>query len=182
MIQIKNDRFHFKETEYLESSNNEIVTLTLTSIDLELFFKQYDVYDLEYISGWKFRSIEGLFTTYVDKWTKRKIEATKEKNFGQRTLSKLMLNALYGKFSTSLEARSKIPYLQDDIVKYALRRKGIEKRIICSCTGLLLQLMQEIRQSELRKPLEIIRYQNMVLICISIRTRIPVTLYYLKKI
>lgn len=79
-IQIKHDNFHFKETEYLESSEDEIVSLTLTSVDLKLFLEQYNVYDLKYICGWKFKSIEGLFTTYVDKWTKRKIEASKEGN------------------------------------------------------------------------------------------------------
>lgn len=94
-IQIKNDRFHFKENEYLKSSDNEIVVLTLTSVDLKLFLEQYNVYELNYIAGWKFKSLHGLFTDYVDKWTARKIKATKEKNLGQRTLSKLMLNALY---------------------------------------------------------------------------------------
>jgi len=96
-IQIKNDRFHFKENEYLESSEEEIVILTLTSVDLKLFFEQYEVYDLNYISGWKFKSIKGIFSSYIDKWITRKIEATKEGNKGQRSLSKLMLNALYRK-------------------------------------------------------------------------------------
>ncbi len=51
----------------------------------------------------------------------RKIKATKEKNYGQRTLAKLMLNSLYGKFATSLKATCKIPYLlEDGIVRYKL--------------------------------------------------------------
>lgn len=128
-IQIKHDRFHFKSTEYLESSNGEIVTLTLTSVDLELFFKQYDVYELTFIAGWKFKSINGIFTDYIDKWTERKIQASKEKNLGQRTLAKLMLNALYGKFATSLTVQNKQPYLEEGIVKYKLgeveKKKGL---------------------------------------------------------
>lgn len=128
MIQIKNDRFHFKENEYLENSNDEIVVLTLTSIDLELFLKQYDVFNLKYIAGWKFKSISGIFTKYIDKWITRKIQATKDKNKGQRTLAKLMLNALYGKFATSLEVQNKEPYLDnDEIVKYALGEKEKKK-------------------------------------------------------
>ena len=79
-IQIKNDRFHFVGNEYLENSGDEDVVLCLTCIDLELFFEQYDVYSLQYISGWKFKSINGLFTNYIDKWTKRKIKASKEGN------------------------------------------------------------------------------------------------------
>lgn len=48
-IQIKNNKAFFRANEYLESSENEIVVLTLTNIDLELFFEHYEVYDLEYI-------------------------------------------------------------------------------------------------------------------------------------
>ena len=88
-IQIKNDRFHFKETEYLESSKGEIVILTLTSIDLALFLEQYEVYDLNYICGWKFKSIDGLFDEYIDKWTERKIKATKEANKRSKNTCKI---------------------------------------------------------------------------------------------
>lgn len=94
-IQIKGRRFEFKETEYLTSSNGELVTLYLTNIDLKLFLEQYDVLEIHYIGGWKFKSIDGLFTDYITKWTKRKIQASKEGNKSQRSLSKLMLNALY---------------------------------------------------------------------------------------
>lgn len=94
-IQIKNDRFHFKSTEYLESTNGEIVALTLTSVDLEMFLNHYEVDELYYVGGWKFKSITGIFNEYIDKWIERKIQATKEGNKGQRSLSKLMLNALY---------------------------------------------------------------------------------------
>lgn len=123
-IQIKNNRSYFKENEYLKSSENEIVCLVLTNVDLKLFLEQYDVYDLEYVSGWKFKGIQGLFTKYIDKWIERKIKATKEKNYGQRTLAKLMLNSLYGKFATSLTAQSKNPILdEENIVRYKLGEK-----------------------------------------------------------
>ena len=111
-IQIKNNTSFFLANEYLESSQNEIVCLTLTNVDLKLFLEQYDVYDLQYVEGWKFKSVKGLFTNYIDKWITKKIEATKEHNLGQRTLAKLMLNSLYGKFATSLEVQSKVPILR----------------------------------------------------------------------
>ena len=39
-------------------------------------------------------------------------------------MAKLMLNALYGKFATSLDVQSKMPYLTDDgIVHYSLTEK-----------------------------------------------------------
>lgn len=120
-IQIKGNKLYFRENEYLLSSGNEIVALVLTNIDLKLFLEQYNVNDLEYVCGWKFKGFQGLFTEYIDKWMKRKIEATKEKNYGQRTLAKLMLNSLYGKFATGLTATCKNPYvLEDGIVRYKL--------------------------------------------------------------
>lgn len=128
-IQIKNN-MSFIANEYLTSSNSEIVILTLTNIDLKLFFEQYDVYDLEYYYGWKFKSKYGMFNKYIDKWITRKNNATIEGNKGQRTLAKLMLNSLYGKFATSLTAQSKNPYLDDDIVHYSLRRRRGKERYI----------------------------------------------------
>ena len=74
-IQLKNNKF-FRQNEYLETSNNEIVTLVLTSVDLKLFFEHYNVYDLQFVSGWKFKSTNSLFTEYIDKWIKVKNEAT----------------------------------------------------------------------------------------------------------
>ena len=54
-IQIKNNRSFFRENEYLESSQNEIVCLVLTNVDLKLFFEQYEVKNLKYECGWKFK-------------------------------------------------------------------------------------------------------------------------------
>lgn len=127
-IQIKKSP-SFMDNEYLESSNNEIVALTLTSIDLDLFLEQYDVENLEYISGWKFKGMRGIFNEYIDYWTEVKIKATKEGNKGMRTLAKLMLNSLYGKFASSLDGQSKIPYIEDDVVLYKLGDKEIRKGI-----------------------------------------------------
>ena len=112
MIQIKNNRMYFRPNEYLESSGGEVVCLVLTNVDLKLFLEQYDVYDLKYECGWKFKGIQGLFTKYIDKWIKIKNESTISGNKGMRTLAKLMLNSLYGKFATSLDVQSKIPYLR----------------------------------------------------------------------
>lgn len=120
-IQIKHSRF--VENEYLTDSGIEPVALTLTSIDLKLFLEQYDVWDLNYESGWKFKGMRGLFTDYIDKWIKVKNESTISGNKGMRQVAKIMLNSLYGKFATSLDVQSKIPYLENDIVKYKLGEK-----------------------------------------------------------
>ena len=158
-IQIK--RSHFIENEYLTSSNNEIVCLVLTNIDLKLFLEQYNVYDLEYICGWKFRSLTGVFTKYIDKWITRKIEATKSGNKGMRTLAKLMLNSLYGKFATSQDVQSKIPFLgDDDIIHYEYseksRKKGLYIPIGCFITAYARE--KTIRTSQAIKDYSIEKY------------------------
>lgn len=106
-IQIKGS--YFLDNEYLTSSNGDIVCLVLSNIDLDLFLEHYNVYELEYVRGYKFKGMYGLFDKYIDKWIERKIKATKEGNKGQRALSKLMLNSLYGKFAMGKEMQCKIP-------------------------------------------------------------------------
>ena len=112
-IQIKYG-YNFRANEYLTTSGDTEVVLCLNSVDLELFLEQYDVYNLEYISGWKFKATKGLFTEYIDKWSNNKIQAKKDGNHGLYLISKLFLNSLYGKFGTDTRVRSKIPYLSED--------------------------------------------------------------------
>lgn len=57
----------------------EIVCLVLTNIDLKLFFEHYEVTDLTYECGWKFKSLQGIFKDYIDKWITRKNNATIER-------------------------------------------------------------------------------------------------------
>ena len=118
-IQIKNN-LSFVPTEYLSSSNEESINLTLTNVDLKLFLEHYDIYDVSYNWGWKYKSSTKIFKRYIDYWNELKVKATKEGNKPLRTIAKLMLNSLYGKFAASPEGRSKIPYLDNNIVKYKL--------------------------------------------------------------
>ena len=93
-IQLKNN-LSFIPNEYLKSSKDEQVTLTLTSVDFELFKEQYNFWDTEYHGGWKFKCATGIFDNYVDYWMQEKITAGKEGNKGKRQIAKLMLNSLY---------------------------------------------------------------------------------------
>ena len=161
-IQIKNN-IGFKGNEYLESSRNELVCLVLTNIDLKLFLEQYNVYELEYVCGWKFKGMNGIFSDYIDKWITRKNNATILGNKGQRTLAKLMLNSLYGKFATSLEVQSKIPFLGDDnIIHYSLSEKeeknGIYLPIACFITAYARE--KTIRTSQAIKTYSLEKYRK----------------------
>lgn len=119
-IQLKNN-LAFIPTDYLHSSGDEEITLTLTNIDLDLFFEHYEVYNISYDSGWKFKGTVGLFKDYIGKWSSIKIQSKIDKNYGMYTLAKLMLNALYGKFAVNPRGYSKIPFYDNGVLKY---RKG----------------------------------------------------------
>lgn len=157
-IQIKHSRF--VDNEYLTDSGEEPVALTLTSIDLELFLEQYDVWDLEYESGWKFKGMRGLFTEYIDKWIKVKNDATISGNKGMRQVAKIMLNSLYGKFATSLDVQSKIPYLENDIVKYKLGEKGTKDGVYLPMGAFITAYARDktIRTSQAIKDYSIKKY------------------------
>jgi hypothetical protein len=121
-IQIKSRFLSFIPTEYLKDSGEEEVVLTLTNVDLELFLSHYNVFNLEYIDGFKFKSSTELFKPYIDKWINEKIEGKKEGNKGKTKTAKLMLNSLYGKFALAPTVQGKYPtYIEEkDFIKYVL--------------------------------------------------------------
>lgn len=129
-IQIKEKNLFFASNEYIEDSGNKKFLLTLTSIDLELFLDHYDVEDIEYIDGFQFRGIKGLFNNYIDYWTEKKITAGKEGNKGKRQIAKLQLNSLYGKFAKSTKVKSKFPYIgEDGLIHYTVSETKQENGI-----------------------------------------------------
>ena len=103
----------FMPNEYIESTKDEIVTMTLTNPDLELFFEQYDVDIIAWQGGWKFKKTRGLFTDYINHWTEEKIKAKKEGNRPQYLLSKLYLNSLYGRLALNPIGRQKMPVIRN---------------------------------------------------------------------
>lgn len=108
-IQIKKN-LRFKQNEYLKHSGGEVTDLYVTNVDWELINEHYEVYEVEYVSGWKFKSKVGLFNNFIDKWTL--IKTTSEGAI--KLLAKLMLNSLYGKFASNPDVTGKIPYLKED--------------------------------------------------------------------
>lgn len=129
MIQIKNN-YLYNGREYLDHVDT-LVDLTLTNVDFELFKDMYDILDIEYLEGFKFASISGLFKPYIDKWNKVKMDNTGEGGVpALRTIAKLMLNSLYGKFATRTHTKKKIPYLKENgVVGYMLTDEEIKESI-----------------------------------------------------
>lgn len=128
-IQLKNN-LAFIPNEYIKSTEGDIVELTLTSIDLELFLKHYNITYIKYHSGWKFKSVKGLFTDYIEIYSAKKIQAKKDGNSALYLISKLMLNSLYGKFGLNPNVRGKFPFLDENgVVKYGFYEKEIRDSI-----------------------------------------------------
>lgn len=124
-IQLKHGYF-FSANEYVTSTWNPKkecyikCEMCLTSVDLKLFFEHYEVWDPQYLGGWKFRATSGVFHDYIDKWMEAKIKATEEGNKGKRQIAKLMLNSCYGRFALKPDCISKYPFLnrEKDIIQY----------------------------------------------------------------
>ena len=96
-LQLKNNR-RFVETEYLTTSrvmigdyeDNDPIELVLTSVDYYLMLDHYNIDNVTYINGFKFKGVVGLFKDYIDHWMHIKETETGAK----RQLAKLMLNSL----------------------------------------------------------------------------------------
>lgn len=125
-IQIKGN-FRYAETEYLTESV-EPTDLVLTSVDLELFFHNYEVNVIEWVDGYMMRGQAGMFDSYIDYWYNQKNEAKAEGNVGLMTIAKLHLNALYGKFGARMYGKSKIPYFDKEADKVRYKSGEDEER------------------------------------------------------
>lgn len=73
------------------------VELILTWNEYELFLEHYNVSELEVLDGCWFYSTKGIFDVYINYW----FEIKKNSKGAMRTLAKLFLNNLYGKFASS---------------------------------------------------------------------------------
>lgn len=125
-IQIKNN-FRYSETEYLTHSEDETI-LYLTSVDLKLFFDNYDVKVYEWNGGYMFMGRTDIFVDYIDYWYNEKDENKKIGNSGRVKIAKLMLNGLYGKFGGNPKGRSKIPFYDDEQEKVRFKLGPVEDR------------------------------------------------------
>ena len=126
-VQLKG-RFGFLPTEYVTSSGGEEVAICMTSVDLKLFLEHYDVFNMEYLSGWKWKASTQLFSAYADKWFTVKADATREGNAPLRFIAKRMLNSLYGRFAINPETSSKEPYYDRDTDTVKFRNGPKEHR------------------------------------------------------
>lgn len=101
-----------RKYSYDEELQNKMLYLWLDEFNL---FKL--VYDAEYtiikVVGWK--KANNVFKDYIDRWYKVKENA---KTPAERSLAKLMLNSLYGKFGMNDSRVTKVPVAVGDTIIY----------------------------------------------------------------
>lgn len=120
-VQMKNGG-RYIQNEYITTTDGRIENLVMTNVDFELFQEHYDIKGLSITGGYKFKAKKGLFRKYINKYMEQK-----EKHVGGlRTLAKLMLNSLYGKYGSSVETYTKIPYLEEGVLKF--RKSELENK------------------------------------------------------
>jgi hypothetical protein len=122
----------FVQTEYLKTSKDKLgrtdVDLVMTSVDLKLFFDHYDVDVWEWQGGFKFKGAVGMFDEYIERFMAMKIE--NDDNPALRSLAKLLLNNLYGKFGKHPDVTGKYPVLNDKgTISYKLLDEDIDKPV-----------------------------------------------------
>lgn len=91
------------DTYYIETDVVEIIYIS--NIDLELVKKHYDIYFLEFLEIYGFRTSSYIFRNWIDKYYELKSNSTG----GLRLVWKLVINNIYGKFGSRCVGKKKIP-------------------------------------------------------------------------
>lgn len=110
----------YVKNTYLENTNGEMIEKVLTKYDLELLLEHYEIFSIKYCGGYMFKASENIFKSFFENLFKDKEEATKNGNKSKRTLTKMKMNSLGGKFGTNPISRRKKPIYDkvDGIIRY----------------------------------------------------------------
>lgn len=114
MIQVKRDA-RYNPVDY--QTHVEGIEWYGTEVDWALLYEQYDVTIHEWIGGFAFRGIRGLFDRYIDKW----MEVKEQSTGGMRTQAKFQLNNLWGRFAINPLRAGRLPEIgPDGAIRYQL--------------------------------------------------------------
>ena len=112
-VQIK-DSPYYDPTEYIETTNGIIEKLIMTNVDYEMFVENYNIENIRFSGGYKFKAFTGLFTKYIEYWNDLKIKSKLHNNYSMLQVSKKMMNSLYGKFGVKTKNILKQPFKDEN--------------------------------------------------------------------
>ena len=119
-IQIKKKldalRVGVRTSDYVKTTNGEVVELYLTNFDYELFDNHY-FHQTEIIETLEFETEKGLFDNYIKIYRYKKENA---KTPAEKQKAKIMLNSLYGKFGAKIVSRQKQASISNGVLKFSL--------------------------------------------------------------
>lgn len=107
---LKSSSIYNKAGDSYYTDSEGILDIRISSIDLDIMKRHYDIYVLKYIEIYGFRCALNLFRTWVTDHYRLKSESIG----GMRLFYKLTLNSLYGKFGSRPTGRNKTPYLDEE--------------------------------------------------------------------
>lgn len=90
----------YKQNDFITEFDE---TCYINSIDLRLLYKYYDIAFIKYDYFYEYKTAIGIFDNYIDHWSEMKVQSKINGNLPLRSLSKLMLNSLTGKFGQYIE-------------------------------------------------------------------------------
>lgn len=92
-------------------STHGYITKTLTDVDQQLLFENYNVSVYRHVRGWKFRQSKGFFQSFVDDWG----EVKQRETGNRRQMAKLVMNALVGKMASLPKGAVLLPRSEDGV-------------------------------------------------------------------
>lgn len=95
---------------YVRSTHGTMEEFTFSNIDLELVFKHYYVYQIEYLDGYKFQASTNLFKKYIYPLYEEKCKS----EGARKQLNKILINSLYGKFASQTKRYNQVPMMKED--------------------------------------------------------------------
>ena len=105
-----------RTSDYVRTTNGEVIELYLTNFDYDLFNAHYDNHT-EIIETLEFETQSNLFDNYIKIYRHKKENA---KSPAEKQKAKIMLNSLYGKFGAKIISRQKEAEVIDGILKFSL--------------------------------------------------------------
>lgn len=115
LLSTRNLRYAVRSDNFIRESDGP-TTLTMTSVDFEVFQEQYDV---DYVIDAEFMSYEsevGTCAEFINRENEGKMKAAKQSYDRQK--HKLNMNMSYGSFGINPNAWKVTPTLQDNIIAY----------------------------------------------------------------